>query len=169
MAKAKTERRFKLFGRQFRLWQLGLIVIAVLFIGFIAYESYLDQKDSQKFDEIEYTIDTLTSRLEGEFGITGEYDNYCYEPGRKFEKSPTVCVYQKRYSLSDNNTYETVLDFVAQQSDIVSWSDSVFNDLDFVGSSEEYDCSVDENVSSSGGFTIECSDLARDNYYGFKD
>lgn len=170
MAKAKTKRRFKLLGRQFRLWQLGLIVVAVLFVGFIVYESYLDQKDRQKFDEIEYTIDTLTSRLEGEFGISGEYDNYCYESSEKFTTGPTICKYQKSYSLAGVD-FDALNSFVINQQDVVGWSNEFRpTNYDFMPVDGEYSCSSDlDTADDTYIYTVECSTLARESYYEFRD
>lgn len=171
MAKANTKKRFNLFGKSFRLWQLGLIVIAVLFVGFMTYESYLDAKDREKFDEIEYTIDTLTSRLEDEFGISGEYDNYCYESSEKFTTGPTICVYQKKYATPDDNMYESILSFVAQQNDLIKkYSEFRPGILNLTPSSGDYSCSVRQGSTvSSDSFLIECSTEARGSYYEFRD
>jgi len=166
MAKKKTNSYVTVFDRQMPFWAFILGLMVVIALGIASYNFYLDYKDQQKFNEIEYTVDTLASRLEEEFGISGEYDNYCYESNEKFTKGPTICVYQKKYELKSDN-FSDILDFVAKQSDIVGQSNNIFNDLDFYGSSEAYDCSIDKSVSDPG-FTLECSDPARRSYYGFR-
>jgi hypothetical protein len=170
MAKAKTKKRFNLFGKSFRLWQLGLIVIAVLFVGFVVYESYLDQKDRQKFDEIEYTIDTLTSRLENEFGISGKYDNYCYESSEKFTTGPTICKYQKKYT-SVEDTHGDYNAFLVAQEDLVGWSRNFSSTLlDFASPAGNYSCSSDyDKRDGYSELIVECSTVARESYYEFRD
>ncbi len=93
MAKARPKKTNKV--RLYALLKLSPLILIGLFVLYLIcnamYNSYLDQKDKQRWEAVKADMQTLHNELKQETGLDWEFRTSCHTGSVKFEKPNLTC------------------------------------------------------------------------------